>query len=185
MSRIAIDISKSKQAGKLVIKRWLLEKITEYCLYAMFVFLLPFIAVMEINSDLNKNESIVLSLLFLVLAITLSSLFMYSIITMNSLKRIHGLSRGKNLNLIKKIAKNHNWNISSTNQQITIIQFSWQETGIDWSKQMTVLYDENDILVNCISFGFGSSPSPFHWFANKRKVDKLKIEFENEIKNHN
>ena len=48
---------------------------------------------------------------------------------------------------------------------------------------MTIIYDGTDLLVNCISFGLHSSPSPFHWFANKRKVNKLTAEFENGIKN--
>ncbi|MEP0264284.1 hypothetical protein [Dokdonia sp.] len=183
MSKIPIDILKSIQAERLVTKRWLLEKIIDYSMYSLFASLFPFIAIMQFSSDLSKNEPIILSLLFLILVITISSLLVYSIINLYSLKRISGLSRGKNLGLIKKIAENNNWNISSTNHQITIIDFSWQDAGTDWGKQMTILYDEKDILVNCISFGLHSSPSPFHWFANKRKINILKVEFENKIKN--
>ncbi|MFD2543748.1 hypothetical protein ACFSSB_15585 [Lacinutrix gracilariae] len=183
MSRFPIDIPKSIQTEKLVIKEWLFVRISEYFLYLMFVIAFPFIAIMELNSDLNKNEPIGFSIFFLILSFILSSLLIYSIFNVNSVKRISGLSRGKNSNLIKKIAEKNNWNIQSTNQQMTIINFSWQDSGTDWGKQMTILYNENDILVNCISFGVGSSPSPFHWFANKRKVNKLTAEFENEIKN--
>ena len=93
------------------------------------------------------------------------------------------ISRGKNSNLIKKIAEKNEWNISANNQQIAIINFSWKDSGTDWGKQMTIIYDGTDLLVNCISFGLHSSPSPFHWFANKRKVNKLTTEFENGIKN--
>ena len=138
---------------------------------------------MEFNSDLNKNEPIGFSLLFFILSLILSVLYIYSLVKLKSLKRINGLSRGKNSNLIKKIAEKNNWNVYSTNQQMTIINFPRQNPRTDWGKQMTILYDENDILVNCISFGILSSPSPFHWFANKRKVNKLKMEFEIGIKN--
>jgi hypothetical protein len=48
---------------------------------------------------------------------------------------------------------------------------------------MTILYDKKDILVNCTSYGLYSTPSPFHWFANRKKVNKLKSEFNNRIKN--
>jgi hypothetical protein len=102
---------------------------------------------------------------------------------LNSVKRISGLSRGKNSNLIKKVAEKNNWSIQSTNQEMTIINISRQEFGSYGGKQMTILYDDNDILANCISFGVGSSPSPFHWFANKKNVNKLKTEFESGIKN--
>jgi hypothetical protein len=183
MSRFPIDVLKSKETGRLVIKVWLFEKITQYFVYSVFVIVFPVIAFLEFYFDLDKNESIVLSLLLLTLSLTISALLIYSIVKVNSLKRINGLSRGKNSILIKKIAESNNWNISSSNQQITIIDFSWQDVGTDWGKQMTILYDENDILVNCISFGLNSIPSPFHWFANKRKVNKLKVEFENRIQN--
>lgn len=181
MGRIPIDIPKSIQTGKLIIKESLSVTIAEYFFYLMFAISFPFMAIMEFNSALNKKESIALPFLFLLSAIILSVLLMYSIIDLNSLKRIKGLSRGKNSSLIEKIAENNNWNISSTNQQMTVISFSWQDSGTDWGKQITILYDKKDILVNCISFGLYSSPSPFHWFVNKRKVNRLKTEFEKEV----
>ena len=183
MSRFPIDIPKSKKTEKLVIKEWLFVKISEYFFYLMFIIAFPFASIMELISDLNKNEPIGFSIFFLVLSLIFSGLIIYSIFDLNSLKRINGLSRGKNSNLIKKIAENNKWNVQSTNQQMTIINFSWKDAGTDWGKQMTILYDDKDILVNCISFGIASSPSPLHWFANKRKVTKLKSEFENGIKN--
>lgn len=184
MSRFKIDITESIKTGKLVLKEWLLLKVIEYFLYLMLVIAFPFIAIMELNSDLNKNDSIGVSIFFLISSLILSSLMIYSIFNLNSLKRISGLSRGKNSNLIKQISKKNNWNIQSTNQQMTIINFSCQSSGTDWGKQMTIIYDENDILVNCISFGINSSPSPFHWFSNKRKVNKLKTEFKNLTKKY-
>ncbi|MBS9774885.1 MAG: hypothetical protein KGV59_07000 [Tenacibaculum sp.] len=66
---------------------------------------------------------------------------------------------------------------------MTII-FPWlNNSWTDWGKQITIIYDRKDILVNCISFGRGSIPSPLHWFANKRKINKLKSGFEDGIKN--
>src|SRR5690606_40355912 len=123
------------------------------------------------------------SLVLLVLAILTSGIIIYSVKNLNSLKRIVGLSRNVNSALIIKIAERNKWNIFSHNEQATIINFSWENPGTDWGKQMTILYDGNDVLVNCISFALFSTPSPFHWFANKRKINKLQTEFENEIKN--
>jgi hypothetical protein len=150
----------------------------------MFVIAFPFIWILEFNSDLTKNQPIGMSLTFLILSLTFSFLLIYSILNLNTLKRIKGSSRGQNTNLIKKIAEKNNWNMYSSNQQMTILNLNWKESGgFDWGKQLTIIYDGNDILVNCISYGLHSSPSPFHWFANKRKINKLKTEFENGIKN--
>ena len=188
MSKFLIDIPKSKQTQKLVFKQWVLESISEYFLYFMFVVPFPFAAIMEFTSDLSKNESIGVSFTFLIISFTFSFMLIYSIMNLNTLKRIKGLSRGQNTTLIKKIVERNNWSIYSSNQQMTIIFLNWKESGgfgFDWGKQITIIYDGTDILVNCISFGLNSLPSPFHWFANKRKINKLKFEFENGITSHN
>ena len=182
MGRIPIDIPKSKKAEKLITKSWFLEKFMEYMLFIFLAAMFPIITISKFNSDLIKNEPIGLSLFLMILSLIFCGTLLYAIFNVYKLKRIRGLSRGQNSSLIKKIAEKHEWNISANNQQISIINFSWQNSGgTDWGKQMTIIYDKTDILVNCISFGLHSSPSPFHWFANKRKINKLRTEFEREI----
>ncbi|MFD2567321.1 hypothetical protein [Pseudotenacibaculum haliotis] len=178
---IPIDIEKSKEKGKLVICESPFIKVSEYLLYSMFAFFFPFMAILNFIHNVNNNNPITNSLLFLIFSFVLSSFFVYSIINITSLKRVKGLSRSNNSNIVKKIAENNNWHISSNNQQATIIYFSWRETLTDWGKQMTIIYDKNDILVNCISFGKHSTPSPIHWFANRSKVNELINGFKDEI----
>jgi len=184
MSVLKVDIQKSIQAEKLIFKRCFLEEITDYFLYGMMVICFPFIWVLELNSDLTKNQPIGMSFTLLILSLTFSILLIYSILNLNTMKRIKGLSIEQNTNLIKKIAKKNNWNIYSNSHQMTALNFTWKESfGLDWGKQMTIIYDETDILVNCVSFGRYETPSPIHWFANKRRTNKLTAEFENGIKN--
>ena len=168
----------------MIFKQRILERIAEYFIFGIFVIAFPFVTIMEFNSDLTKNEPIGTSFFLLILSLIFSGLLIYSILNLNALKRLKGLNRGQNTTLIKNIAERNNWNIYSSNQQMTIINFSWSDSGgTDWGKQLTIIYDGTDLLVNCISFGLYSSPSPFHWFPNNRKINKLKTEFENEIKN--
>lgn len=178
---IPIDIEKSKEKGKLVICESPFIKVSEYLLYSMFAFFFPFMAILNFIHSVNNNNPITNSLLFLIFSFVLSSFFVYSIINITSLKRVKGLSRSKNSGIVKKIAENNNWYISSSDQQITTIHFSWRETLTDWGKQITIIYDKDDILVNCISFGMHSSPSPLHWFANRRKVNQLTTAFKAQI----
>lgn len=139
---------------------------------------------MEFYSDWTNKEPIGISLVLFILSNAFSFLLIYAILDLKKLERIKGLSRGQNSDLIKKIAETNKWNIYSNNQQMTILNLAWKESsGYDWGKQLTIIYDGTDILVNCISFGLYSSPSPFHWFANKRIINNLKTEFESGIKN--
>jgi hypothetical protein len=184
MTRISIDISKSKKAEKLVTRQWLINKLLDYLLPLMITGMFIFMSTMEFKSDLENSEPITLSLTLSLVTINIGIFVIYSLSNLYKLKRIKGLSRGQNLSIIKEIAEKNGWNISTNNQQISILNISWENSGgLDWGKQMTIIYDKTDILVNCISFGLHSSPSPFHWFANKRKINKLKTEFESGIKN--
>ena len=98
------------------------------------------------------------------------------------MQRIKGISRVKNSKLITEIAKTNNWNIRSDNQQMTTISFSWKENGTDWGKELTILYDKTDLLVNCKSYGLFSTPLPYKWFANRKKENKLKTELNKRVK---
>ena len=179
-----INISKSKQTKKLVFKQWIIERIFYYLVEGMFIIALPFLASLEFYSDFSKNEPIGISLGLLLLSLIFSSLLLYSVLNLYGLARIRGLSRGQNSALIKKIAEKNNWKIYSSNQEMTIILLHWSESsGFDWGKQITIIYERTDILANCMSFGINSDASPFHWFANKRKINQLMVEFENELKN--
>jgi uncharacterized membrane protein len=184
MNILIVDIQKSKQAEKLIYKRWILDQIADYFIYAITLVIFPLIWISEFNSDLTKNQPIAMSFTLLILSLTFSFLLLYSILSLNTLKRIKGLSIEQNTKLIKKIAKQNNWNIYSSSQQMTTLNFTWKTSfGLDWGKQLTIIYDETDILINCLSLGRHKTPSPFHWFANKRKINKLKTEFENGLKN--
>lgn len=177
-----IDIQKSKQLEKLIFGQSFFDKITETFFSLFFVFAWLFVAVLQFYFDFTREQPLGLSLTFLIFTISLTYLLFYSIRKMYTLKRINGISKSQNIALIKKIAEKNTWNMDYSNEEMMIINFSWKDTGTDWGKQMTILYDKTDILVNCISFALHSTPSPFHWFANKRKVNKLKTEFENRIK---
>ncbi len=143
----------------------------------------PFLSFLALSKKISNQEPYTLILICLIISFVFSTLLIYSIVNIYSLKRIKGLSRGKNRKIINEIVKTKGWEELVSNQQMTAINFSWRLTGTDWGKQMTILYDEDDILVNCISFGLFSSPSPFHWFANKKKVTELEISFLRKINN--
>lgn len=184
MNTYPIDISKSKKAQRLIFKKWFLTKLFDRIFELPFILYFPFLSGMYLFSKINNQEHYGIAILYFVFAISVCGMLLYSVYHLNSLTRISGISRGQNSQMIKDIAESYNWKIESNNQQITIISFSWQETGTDWGKQMTILYDRKDILINCTSYGLFSTPSPFHWFANRKKVNKLKSEFNKRIKAH-
>jgi hypothetical protein len=183
MNTYQIDITESKKAEKLVFKKWFLTKLFDIIFELPYILFFPFVSGMNLFSKIDNQEPYGIALFYFIIAVTVCGMLFYSVYHLNTLIRFNGISRRKNSEIIKEIAVNNKWKIESNNQQMKIISFSWQETGTDWGKQMTILYDKKDILVNCTSYGLYSTPSPFHWFANRKKVNKLKSEFNNRIKN--
>lgn len=180
MSRVPFDIEKSKKAGKLITGQSWLKRFFESVPLFIFVGMFVFVAIMQLYSNVNKNEAIGPSILFLICVLMLCGVILYSMSALYKLKRIKGVSKGKNAYFIHNIITKNNWQASIHNRQVSIIPFSWRDSGTDWGKQITILYDKDDILVNCISFGIHAIPSPFHGFANRRKVNKLIASFEKE-----
>ncbi|MBS9774884.1 MAG: hypothetical protein KGV59_06995 [Tenacibaculum sp.] len=100
-NRPSIDITKSKQTGKLVLKEMFLFKFLVNILYLILVVLPPYLCLVGIEHDSNKE----ISFIFLFLSLILSGFIIYSVYHLYSLKRIKGLSKKDNINLIKEIAK--------------------------------------------------------------------------------
>ncbi|SFO02023.1 hypothetical protein SAMN04487989_1126 [Bizionia echini] len=183
MTKISIDISKSKKTEKLVIRQWLINKLLDYLIPLTITGIFIFMSTMELKSDLENSEPIALTLTLSLITISIGIFVIYSLKNLYKLERIKGLSREQNSVIIKEIAEKNGWNISTNNQQISTLNIPWENSGgLDWGKQLTIIYDKTDILVNCVSFGLHSTPSPFHWFTNKRKINKLKMEFKSGIK---
>ena len=172
-----IDIPKSKANNKLIFKKSLFDRLSDLIIEIPIVLFIPFLCAFALFKKITTEEPFNIVVLLFVFSLTISGLIIYSIINMNSLERIKGNSRVENSKVIKEIVESNNWKMYLNNQQLTIISFSWKDSGTDWGKQMTILYDKKDILVNCTSYGFFSVPSPFHWFANRKKVNQLKSEF--------
>jgi hypothetical protein len=162
-----------------------LNKFLEYFTPILLSFVFPYIFILEFYSNLTKNEPFELSLFLLILSLLFFIGVFYSIKNLNKKERIKGIHKNKNKILISEIIKKNNWNILEENKNMTSINFLWKDGITDWGKKLTIFYVGKDILINCISYGRYSKPSPFHWFANKRKVNKLKKEFEYAIEKQN
>ena len=173
-----INIIESIKSEKLISSELIFDKIIVVLFPIMLTISLPLASGIQMYYTLKRNESIILSLLFFLLSIFISYSIILWVKNLYSLKRIKGFSKAGNLKLIKQISKKNKWNISSISENLIVIDLSPKESIIDWEKRMIILNEGNDILVNCMTFGKFSSPSIFHWFENKRKINKLKNEFE-------
>ena len=173
-----LDIDKSIRTEKLSISRWRIDNVFEVLFYYLIALAWPFMAGLKIYSDLKFDIFHWTSLILLVITLALSLVLLYTILNLYRLTRITGLSRGKNLGLIKQIVTDKNWNLVYSNHQMARIDFPKHRSGFDWGQEIIILFDDRDILVNCMSFGLHNSPSPFHWYSNRLKVKAFKKAFD-------
>jgi hypothetical protein len=159
-----IDIVKSKKKDRLVKKNSLIYWLFHYSYYISICSLCIFCG-KELMADFA-------SAMFLY---TIGAFVAYSAFAANKLKRIQGSSKEQNRTLIKQILEQQGWYLRNDTQQYTV---AFQKCGVfsDFN-EMTIIYDKQDILINCIAYSEPNTESPFHWFVNRNLERKLVNKF--------
>jgi hypothetical protein len=115
----------------------------------------------------------------------LFGLLFYSILNLDRLKRVNGTLKEQNREQIRVVVEQLGWRILNHNQQLTVASPPWSIFSANWGRQVVIIYDRGDILVNSTTYGLHDLKSPFHWFGN-RKLERQLIEvFEQTIKTTN
>jgi len=178
-----IDIPKSKQKGRVVRKTLLIEPLIDFLTYVVLVGAYPILSGFFFFDQLEKKEHLVPALILFGLAIILGGLLLYSIINLDRLKRINGALKDQNRQAIKNLTENLGWTLQIHNQQVSILSPPWNWFSTNWGRQVIVIYDRQDILINSTSYGLHDIKSPFHWFGNRKLEQIVRDNFEEKIKN--
>ena len=178
-----IDISKSKQKGRVVRKTWLIEPIFDFLTYVVLVGAYPILSSFFFFDQLEKKEHLVGASVLFGHALVLGGLLLYSIINLDRLKRINGALKDQNRRAIKDLTEKLGWTLQIHNQQVSVLSPPWSWFSTNWGRQVVVIYDRQDILINSSSYGLHDIKSPFHWFGNRKLEQMVKDNFEEEIKN--
>ena len=85
-----------------------------------------------------------------------------------------------NRNDLLKVIENsldQKWEIITNDSHSIIFAANYEWISWNYGKQLTIIFSNEKILINCISFGRGNCNSPFHWFANRKVENKILAEF--------
>ena len=177
MNILKIDIQKSLNFEKLYFHKSLFVKIWEHILIIINILFFLYITGMNLYDDRLNSEPYGWSLFLFVFMIIIAYAAYYLSSKSNSLEKIEGISEIINTKIVKEITENNKWRIHSDEKGLDIINVSFLDTQTDYGKQIVILYNGNDVLVNCISFALGKTPNPFNWFSNKRMEKQFRVEF--------
>lgn len=175
------DIQKSKTNRRLKRKNSIIEIVTKYFLLTTWLLVFPIIAGSMYFNTFNNN--LIIQILFFA-SLLLSCLMLCSILTMDRLRVINGLTPEKNKSISELICNKLKWSISKNNKTFFVFAPKWNWFSTHYGRELTVIYLEKEVLINSTTFLLFDLQSPFHWLADRNAEKNFKTEFENEIKKH-
>lgn len=173
-----IDIQKSIDKNKVIRKTWLLVKIIDFFGSVVLVCSFTFLSGLVLTFKIKSSEDLVEPIMIFFIPLIFGELLCYSLLKLDRLKRIKGVSKEQNREIIKGLFENLGWTIFNHNQKMTLAVPPWSWCSTNWGQQVIVIYDHNDILINCTTYGLHDIKSPFHWFGNRKRERKIIIGFE-------
>lgn len=86
-----------------------------------------------------------------------------AVLGLDKLTKINGEQKDLNREAVKLTAESFNWRVAHhNNQQFSILIYPWKHSSTNWGREIVVIYDRQDILINCLIFGLHDLKSPFH-----------------------
>jgi len=94
------------------------------------------------------------------------------------LQNVKGFSLEQNSNIVNELITSNKWETQFTNHQLEIVEIPHSKTFAGYNQQIIIFYNENDLLINCISFAKGKEPNPFKYYSNKKVLKKFSKDFQ-------
>lgn len=145
-----------------------------------FILILPFFGFIYLKYRLNVGDGFYAIPVF-ILTVFITLLFLYIFININTLREVKGLSLKDNKEFITQILVDLDWKICRNNFQFTQAAVDWSWLSFDYGKEIVILYDKENILINCVSFGRVDLKLCTHWFINRKKENEIIKEFEKRV----
>ncbi|HET8810455.1 MAG TPA: hypothetical protein VFM65_09360 [Flavobacteriaceae bacterium] len=177
MKNDKINIQKSIEKKRVIRETWFIEHIIDFSVYIVSISISTFFGVFVFALFINTEH--LLTNTTLLGGILFGGLIFLSVVNIDKLKRISGISEEKNRQIIKKKAKQLGWKI--LNEDENLMEFGFHDLT-NWRRQVIVIFDQKDILINSTAYGLFDLKSPFHWFGKRSSENSLIREI-NEKKN--
>ena len=179
-----IQILDSKEKGRVIRNKWLLGQVLDFLTYVILIGFFPILSALFLLDQIENGDYIVGAITLFSISLIFSGLILYSILNLDRLKRIHGTHREQNRERIKNLAEELGWTLQIHNQKVSVVSPPWSLLSTNWGRQIVVIYDRQDILINSTSYGLHDFKSPFHWFGNRKLERIITEEFEKRVKNN-
>lgn len=175
-----INVKRSIETEKVVQKHSSIDTFFRYVGNFFFVGLFPLMSGFLLYLELHRKDYLSIAIFLFIISLLISSILLLSIRQLGRLRRIPGTSQAQNRAFILSAIEKLEWKVLTNYQQITVISPPWGWLSFHWGRRIVVIYDKEDILVNCTTYTAFDDESPFHWIGDRRLEKELIQEFEKE-----
>ena len=165
--RFQIDIEKSKKVKKLVFQKKWTGQVSDYLTESFVLIPIAALSVMSIYYEITDYQTSTLAIIIAVLALITIGGILYSMINTSNLKSHYGFSRTQNKSDVIKISEINNWKIINEGVDYKTFLVADKWSGFHNGKYLTVIFQKNELLLNCYCIDFFHAISPYHWIGNR------------------
>tara|TARA_R110002051_G_scaffold91370_2_gene160709 strand:- start:28520 stop:29071 length:552 start_codon:yes stop_codon:yes gene_type:complete len=165
--RFPIDIPKSKKLSKLVFHKNGFDKVCEYLTEFITLFALMLLSASIILNEYENHKSIILPFIILIVALIIISGIIYSISNTSKLKVLKGKSKSKNKSDVAQISELKKWKVIDEGIDYKTLLVADKWSGFHSGKYLTIIFQNNELFLNCYCTDIFGAISPYHWFGNR------------------
>ncbi|MCE7992541.1 MAG: hypothetical protein HEP71_11190 [Roseivirga sp.] len=140
-----------------------------YVATVLAVGIMPFLY-SNFNYQLNRIRPY-----WLGISLIVALLIVLRVFNLDKLRRISGRSLEENKNLVWIISQEFDWPIMRDQDDHSILYIA--RTMTSWERELLIIYDGNDMLVNFTTYAAARSQSLQGYFGEKRAFRRLKKRF--------
>ena len=180
-----IDYPNSVKSKRLKIKVGLVRKLADTVVYILTVLVIPYFSWIYISRLISANIYYhhwlkIYFLIFLSLIWIVS--WIVWLLNVDRFKAIKGINKTKNRQIVTETLIDWKWNLFDNNKDFIV---SFPNEGINAAeRQVNILFDNNEILINVITFSFRNLKTPFFWFQDGKIKRKLTLKIMEKIEMH-
>jgi hypothetical protein len=178
-----VDIRLTRKYKKVIARRSWFDLIYDVLINLTLSFIYPFASFLYVYGKLDRGEVVSIgAIVNLFLSTVFAFLLLYAWSNTTKLKKVEGLERSKNREIIMRIIEKNKWVERRKTKTLVIASPPFGFQAFNWGRQYNFLLDENHIYVNVISFG-RFQISHFHWFADRYMERRIFKEIKDCIRN--
>lgn len=174
---LVLNLEKTIQNKRLVFKRTKIEILLDIIPFVLIISVLGTISAGITYLLLTTNEIENSYWLFVIATFLFLSWFVLGLVNMGRLISVNGINKSDVIDWVNRKSADGTFKKINNQQRfgyIEMIDSSWSKGAFFYNHYL--FFNNDEIYITSTAFGKSNNLSPFHYFTNRRNMNKLKNE---------